>query len=304
MPLTTKQLKDLREGIGGSEAGTVCGLNQFKSAYQLWLEKTGQLEPDDISEKPSVVAGNYFEPAIAKWFSDTHEVKLERINTTWRNKQYPFILSHPDRRVLNAKAIAEIKFVTFRMAHLWGPTGTDQIPDIVMCQAQHQMFTSNGNVDLCYVIAVLECADWRVYPIERDNAFIQDLVEVEREFKDRVDQRINPGIDFENPKVIEVLQRLYPNTNGEIIKLTDIYETYTARYKRLGEVGNRIDKEQKSIKARMLDAIGPNYAGELPDGSLWRRKWTEKKAQEPTAYMELRHVKAPKTTELKRIESI
>lgn len=40
-------LEDRRKGIGGSDVATILGLNQYKSAYQLWLEKTGQVELKD-----------------------------------------------------------------------------------------------------------------------------------------------------------------------------------------------------------------------------------------------------------------
>ena len=32
-------------GIGGSDVSVIAGINPYKSAYQLWLEKTGQTEP-------------------------------------------------------------------------------------------------------------------------------------------------------------------------------------------------------------------------------------------------------------------
>lgn len=37
------------KGIGGSDAGVIMGLNPYKSAYQLWMEKTGQAEAPDLS---------------------------------------------------------------------------------------------------------------------------------------------------------------------------------------------------------------------------------------------------------------
>ncbi len=32
-------LEDRKKGIGGSDVGTILGLNKWKSPYQLWLEK-------------------------------------------------------------------------------------------------------------------------------------------------------------------------------------------------------------------------------------------------------------------------
>ena len=34
-----------KQGIGGSDASVVCGINRYKSPVELWLDKTGQLPP-------------------------------------------------------------------------------------------------------------------------------------------------------------------------------------------------------------------------------------------------------------------
>ena len=37
-----------RQGIGGSEASVVCGINRYKSPVELWMEKTNQMpSPED-----------------------------------------------------------------------------------------------------------------------------------------------------------------------------------------------------------------------------------------------------------------
>ena len=36
-----------KQGIGGSDASVVCGINRYKSPVELWLDKTGQLPPQE-----------------------------------------------------------------------------------------------------------------------------------------------------------------------------------------------------------------------------------------------------------------
>ncbi len=43
-------LKDRNKGIGGSDAGSVLGLNPWKSAYTLWCEKTGKITNNEDNE--------------------------------------------------------------------------------------------------------------------------------------------------------------------------------------------------------------------------------------------------------------
>lgn len=46
-----------KTGIGGSDAAAVLGLSPFKSNVDVWEEKVGIREPEDISNKPSVKYG-------------------------------------------------------------------------------------------------------------------------------------------------------------------------------------------------------------------------------------------------------
>ena len=57
-------LQTRMKGIGGSDAASVIGVSPFKTNVQLFEEKTGQREPDDISDRPYVVYGTAAEPLI------------------------------------------------------------------------------------------------------------------------------------------------------------------------------------------------------------------------------------------------
>ena len=46
-----------RLGIGGSEIGTILGLNKYQTPFDLWLIKTGRKTPDDLSDKPPFTGG-------------------------------------------------------------------------------------------------------------------------------------------------------------------------------------------------------------------------------------------------------
>lgn len=69
-PETREEWLKLRQevGIGGSDAGTVLGLNPWCSNVQLWRYKTGQETPPDISDKPAVKFGKIAEEHIRELF--------------------------------------------------------------------------------------------------------------------------------------------------------------------------------------------------------------------------------------------
>ena len=47
-------LQQRTHGIGGSDVAAIMGISKYKSAYALYMEKVGLLQPEDISEKPAV----------------------------------------------------------------------------------------------------------------------------------------------------------------------------------------------------------------------------------------------------------
>ena len=85
-------LKERALRIGGSDASAVLGLNPYRTNLELWQIKTGQLIPEDISDKPYVRFGTEAERYIRELFKLEHpqyKVFYEE-NNLWVNDQYPF----------------------------------------------------------------------------------------------------------------------------------------------------------------------------------------------------------------------
>lgn len=61
-----------KKGIGGSDAGAAVGCNPWKSAHDLWLEKTGAVIPEDIGDKPAVRFGKLAEEHVRELFLLDH----------------------------------------------------------------------------------------------------------------------------------------------------------------------------------------------------------------------------------------
>ena len=58
---------DLRKnGIGGSDAATVCGISRYKSPIELWMEKTDRMKPSEAGE--SAYWGTILESVVREEF--------------------------------------------------------------------------------------------------------------------------------------------------------------------------------------------------------------------------------------------
>lgn len=85
-------LEKRKNYIGGSDASAVLGLNPWKSNVDLWLEKTGQVIPEDISDKPYVQYGSEAEKHLRELFKlDFPEYKVfYEENNLFLNDKYPW----------------------------------------------------------------------------------------------------------------------------------------------------------------------------------------------------------------------
>lgn len=104
----SKWLKMRKAGIGGSEAAAIVGLNPWKSAFQLWMEKTGQVEPEDLSDNEYVYWGNVLEQAVADRFCELTGKKVQRRGML-QDDEYPYMLASVDRMVVGENAGLECK---------------------------------------------------------------------------------------------------------------------------------------------------------------------------------------------------
>ena len=136
-------LESRRQGIGGSDAGCIVGANPWKSARQLWKEKTGADKPDDISDKPAVKFGKEAEQHLLALFLLTypqytceyHEFRM------YANDRLPFIFATLDGELTDAdgrRGILEIKTTTIQQAKQWFEWD-DCIPQHYYIQILHQL---------------------------------------------------------------------------------------------------------------------------------------------------------------------
>lgn len=113
-----------RQGIGSSDAAAAIGLNPYKSALQLWMEKTGRdgelpkIDPND--ESTPVYWGTLLEPIVAAHYTRRTSHRVRRINAVLQHAQHPWMLANIDREVTGAPdvQILECKTAGYHGARL------------------------------------------------------------------------------------------------------------------------------------------------------------------------------------------
>lgn len=184
-----KWLRTRDMGIGGSDAAVIMGLNPYKSPYQLWMEKTGQAAPPDLSGNPYIYWGTKNEANIADWFQEETGKKVRKLGTL-QNRTYPFMLANVDRQVLGENAGLEIKTAGVRHYKEWKG---DEIPDAYYCQCLHYMAVTGS--DYWYIAVLLGGNESMWKRIDRNEEDVQTLISHEREFWSLVQTNTAPPVD-------------------------------------------------------------------------------------------------------------
>lgn len=137
-------LQERKNGIGGSDAATIIGLNPYKTNIQLWEEKTGRREAIDISDKPYVQYGTYAEEHLRELFKldfPQYEVSHQE-NTIIKHPKYPFLFASLDGQLVDKETgelgILEIK-TTNILQSMQKEKWKDKIPDNYYCQVLHYL---------------------------------------------------------------------------------------------------------------------------------------------------------------------
>ncbi|PVX97671.1 YqaJ viral recombinase family protein [Paraburkholderia unamae] len=208
-----------RTGIGGSDAAAAVGLNPYQSPLELWLDKTGRSEglprpaPDDTTSP--TYWGAILEPIVAASYTKMTANRVRRVNAVLRHPTIPFMIANLDREIVGARdvQILECKTAGAFGTRLW----RDGPPEYVELQVQHQLAVTGKQAAH---VAVLLCGQaLEVFRVERDDALIARLIELEARFWHYVETDTPPPADG-SESADRALRHLYPG-NGGTVDFTD-----------------------------------------------------------------------------------
>ncbi len=194
-----------RKKIGGSDAAAVIGMNPYKSNIDLWKEKTGQVIPEDISDKPYVKYGTEAEGYLRELFKlDYPEYRVEYLeNNSFTNEAYPFAQASLDGWLYDQDGrlgILEIKTTNIlrgQQKEKW----KEQIPENYYCQVLHYMAVLEADfvilkAQLKYDFKGSIYLQTRHYRIERSEVEedIVYLMDQEEAFWEKVEKKERPAL--------------------------------------------------------------------------------------------------------------
>lgn len=287
MALTIEQIARRRFSIGSSDAPSVCGVNPWRSAYDVWLEKTGRVEPfagndatkaGDLLERPIIqYAFNTLQPVHANLGVELVSAEYEFLTATLDAE---FVFDADDRCIVEGKSAG----ICSPLNSDWGDPETDEIPGHYMIQVQHQMYAAGPEYQFVAVAALIPPRGFVMYYVPRDEQLIAAIVGREIEFWRCVQADTPP----DGSPSMDAIKRRHREPN----KIVEIDPGIVAAYREAQERAKAAEKEADEIKAALLASLGDAEAG-IAGGEMITYYESSRKGYfvEPTTYRQLRFKK-------------
>ena len=252
-----------KSGIGGSDAGAICGVNPYSSAMKVFRDKTNR-EVEELDNE-AIRIGHDLEDYVAQRFMEATGLKVRKSNFMYRSKEYPFMIADVDRLVVGEDAGLECKTASAYNADKWED---GNIPLHYVMQCYHYMAVTGKRT--WYIAAVILGQKFVYRKLEWDDGLINRLTEMEEYFwNNYVMKEIIPPPDG-SKACDEVLEQYFHTAKKESrIKLVGFDEKLRRREEILGFI-SELQEEQKQIEQEVKLFMGDN---ESASSDCFRVSW-------------------------------
>lgn len=277
-------LKLRKTGIGGSDAGAICGLNPYSSPMSVYQDKIS--DKIELSDSEAMRQGRELEEYVARRFMEASGKKVRRSNLVYRNPEYPFMIANVDRIVVGEDAGLECKTASAYNADKWKD---GEIPPHYLIQCLHYMAVTGKRE--WYIAVVILGQEFKFQRIMWQEELIRNLIQIEENFWNN---HIVPGImpDPDGSEACDEILKQYcgRSRKGSCIQLSGFDEILDRRAEismqidSLTQEKSRIEQEVKLFMKDYETAVSEKYR------VLWTNVDTERldvkriKAEKPEIY--------------------
>ncbi len=289
-------LEKRKEGLGGSDIGTILGVNKNFSRLELFYQKCGATK-DSTELNPAMHWGNRFESLIlhdAQYLNlETQQYlpnleagnklrTLSEFKYMVRNSSFPWLLGNIDgingidRRKFKAKRIAEIKTISRQSAEMWE---TFPIYHYFQVQMYRLVLRPMLTEDTDEIFYLKDGRDLYGFPIEFNYGVAERILEESYNFwqivlEGREIVRNTPNKDKQlsylaqiepdpehNEAYMDFVSELYKmKKNFKVIAGDDELYQHVESYRDLGKQISSLDKDRDYHKSHIMNALRLNEA--------------------------------------------
>jgi putative phage-type endonuclease len=248
-------LAQRKQGIGGSDAAAILGLNTWASAFDVYLDKLGLREEKEDTE--AMRQGRDLEEYVAQRFTEATGKEVKVAEAMIKHPEYSWMFANVDRLVVSENAGLECKTTSTLNVK---PFRRGEYPPQYYVQCMHYMAVTGATK--WYLAVLVLGREFHIFEIERDEDEISALIEAERQFWfEHVIKKVPPAPDGK-PATTEALKRMFPGRDDlEAVVLQPQEEDKISRYLALQEQIKGLEKEAERIKQEICLALGDAQIG-------------------------------------------
>lgn len=253
-------LKYRTKGIGGSDVSIIAGINPFKSVHQLWLEKTGQMEPEQ-TDSDYAQFGTLLEPVVRKEFTVRTCIKVRQKHMLLQSEEYPFMFADLDG-VVNENgemAIFEAKTASAYKQEVW----EEGVPAPYILQVQHYMAVTGAK--RTYIAALVGGNHFFYHVVERDEEMLGKIITMEKYFwETHVLGGVEPVPDGSDATT-DYFNSRFRHSNGMTVELPEEALSVCAEYDRLSEELKKVEAAKNAAANQLKSYLKEAEAGTVGD---------------------------------------
>lgn len=263
--MDSAQLNIRRQGIGGSDVAPICGLSRWRTAMDVYMDKTGMVT--STPEEKHQREGKELEDGIARLLEVEAGITLVKPDYPgiFRRKDEPWRMGSPDRLVKGANEGAEIKKVNVSAMSAWGTGEEDVSSD---CFLQSAWYMSILNCDRWWVGALI-AGSMRVYCLRRNHVFEAMMIDTVRTFwQDHILPQIPPPLEA-NESSEAYLARFYQQRTKTLLAPTDAITVAALEWQAISAQEEALALRKRELRLQIREFIG-EQGGILSPEETWK----------------------------------
>ena len=170
--LSTERLEARNRGIGGSDANVILS-GDPERVTRLWQEKRGEVEPEDLSGRLSVVLGCWTEDLNRQWYEKLSGQRVVDAGKALTCAQYRW-------RKCTLDGLVEASGAIFEAKHTNSFVKPKDVLERYMPQLQHNMAVAKA--DRAILSVIFGNARYEMFEVAADWLYQLDLLEAEKAF--------------------------------------------------------------------------------------------------------------------------
>lgn len=268
-------LAERKTGIGGSDAAAILGISPWRTAVDVWLDKTGRKPPREETEAMRI--GTELEDFVARRYVERTGRQVQRFKRMLRRG---CLLGNLDRLVVPdgekvASHMGEVRTDTLLECKTSSRDWEGGVPLYYQTQVQHYMGLDERLAHADVAVLFLVRKRFETFRVERDDEAISLMSARLAEWWDRYVARD----EMPPPSNEEDCKALWARSNpGKTVAATDEQTAAVARYRELAATAEAAEAEMKTLRDGLCAAMGDAEA--LADPFTGRPLVTWKSAAE------------------------